>query len=228
MRTALLVGVLAFDLGASPASAQDYQDGQLWSQTVATSQLSARWRSHLEFQPRVFDNVRELGITIIRTAIGSQMTPGVTVWAGHAAVARSLGPRTTWENRAWQQLSITLPRAGTWNPSARIRLEQRRLGAWSNTSHRLRLMARAQRPVRANGPWHLAVYDEVMFSLDTTPRGPFRGYDRNRAFGGMGRRLSTAFTLEGGYLWENSTVRGPGQRNDHVALVALNVAWPRR
>ena len=227
MRSALLIGVFALVLGVSPARAQDYQDAQLWSQTVVTSQLSAKWRSHIEFQPRVFDNVRELGITIIRTAIGRQITPRLTVWAGHAAVARSRGPRTAWENRAWQQLSITLPRAGTWNPSARIRLEQRRLGAWANTSHRLRLMARAQRPVRANSPWHVAFYDEAMFSLDTTAKGPFRGYDRNRAFGGVGRRLSPAFTLEGGYMWENSTIKGPGQRNEHIGLVTLNVNWPR-
>lgn len=228
MRSALLVGVFALVLSVSPVRAQDYQDGQLWSQTVVTSQLSAKWRSHIEFQPRVFDNVRELGITIIRTAIGRQLTPRVTVWAGHAAVARSLGPATHWENRIWQQLSLTLPRAGAWSPSARVRLEQRHLDSWANTSHRLRVMARAQRPVRANSPWHVAFYDEAMFTFDTTARGPYSGYDRNRAFSGMGRRLSPAFTVEGGYLWENSTVRGPGQRNDHIGLVVLNVAWPRR
>ena len=111
-----LVGVLAL---SSPASAQDFTDGQLWMQVLAIGQISPTWRTHIEFQPRIFDNASELGVTLVRTAIGRQLTPRVSVWAGHAWVPRSLGPTTTHEHRLWQQLSITLPRAGLWAPSAR-------------------------------------------------------------------------------------------------------------
>jgi len=228
MRIAFLLGVFALVLGVSPTRAQDYQDGQLWSQTVVTSQVSANWRTHVELQPRMFDNGRELGFTIIRTAVGRQLTPRLTVWGGYTWVARSLGPSTRWERRSWQQASISLPRAGSWTPSMRLRIEQRWLEPWANVTHRVRLMARVQRPVRANSPWHIAFYDEAMFTLDTTTPGPYRGYDRNRLFSGLGRRVSPALTVEGGYLWENSTIYGPGQRNEHVALLTLNVAWPRR
>lgn len=227
MRIALLLTLLALSPIAT-ASAQDYQDGQLWVQTVATGQISKNWRTHLELQPRVFDNGRELGITIIRAAIGRQIAPRVTLWGGYAFVARSLGPQTRWEQRTWQQASLVLPRAGAWSPSARIRLEQRRLDQWADTSHRLRLLARAQRPLGTNTPWHVALSNETMLSFDTTTPGPARGYDRNRAFSGVGRRLSPALTAEAGYMWENSTIKGPGQRNEHIALFVLNAAWPRR
>ncbi len=209
------------------ARAQDTMDSQLWMQTLAIGQLSPRWRTHLELQPRMFDNMSELGLTLVRTAIGRQLTPRVSVWVGHAWVPRTLGPTTTHENRLWQQLSITLPRAGQWAPSARIRLEQRRLGQWGSTVHRLRLLARGQRQFHAGSPWHVAVYDEAMVTLDTTTPGPFRGYDRNRLFGGIGRRLNSTFTTEFGYIWENSTLRGPLQRNEHIASAVLNVSWPR-
>lgn len=228
MRHAVLALLSVLAVGVTPARAQDYQDFQVWSQTVVIGQLSDKWRSHLELQPRVFDNGRELGITIFRGALGRQVTPRVSLWAGYAMVARSLGPATTWEKRAWQQVLVALPRAGTWAPTLRLRLEQRWLPQRTDTSHRLRVMARGQRPLKANSPWHVALYDEAMFTLNTTTSGPYRGYDRNRAFGGVGRRLSPAVTVEGGYLWENSTIRGPGQRNEHVALVTMNVAWPRR
>lgn len=227
MRTIMLVvvGVTAL---SSPAFAQDTMDGQMWVQVLAVGQISPTWRSHVELQPRIFDNASELGLTIVRTAIGRQLTPRVTVWVGHAWVPRSLGPTTTHEHRVWQQLSITLPRAGSWAPSARVRLEQRRLGQWDDTVHRLRLMARAQRPFHDRSPWHVAMSNEAMITLDTTASGPFRGYDRNRLFGGVGRRLSPTFTAEIGYLWENSTIRGPQQRNEHIVSAVLNVNWPRR
>lgn len=208
--------------------AQDTQDGQLWAQVLAIGQLSPSWRTHVELQPRVFDDVSELGLTIVRLAIGRQITPTASVWGGYAWVPRSLGPQTTHEQRSWQQLSLTGPRAGRWAPSARIRLEQRWWDPWDGAVHRLRLMARAQRPLGEGSPWHMAVYDEAMVTLDTTTPGPFRGYDRNRLFGGVGRRLSPLLTTEFGYLWENSTIRGPMQRNEHIASIVLNVAWPRR
>lgn len=228
MRHAFIVLLALLLIGVSPAHAQDFQDVQVWSLTVVTSQLSEKWRSHLELQPRVFDNGRELGITLFRGAVGRQVTPRVSLWGGYGVIARSLGPTTTWEKRAWQQMLVSLPRAGTWVPLVRLRLEQRWIPQRADTSHRVRVMARGQRQFKANSPWHVAFYDEAMFTLDTTASGPYRGYDRNRAFGGVGRRLSPAVTIEGGYLWENSTVRGPAQRNEHVGLVTLNVAWPRR
>jgi len=222
-----MLAIWCVTAAASPARAQDTMDGQLWMQALAIGQISPNWRTHLEFQPRIFDNASELGLTIVRTAIGRQLTPRLSVWAGHAWVPRSLGPATTHEHRSWQQVSVTLPRAGQWAPSARIRLEQRHLGQWDDTVHRLRLLARAQRPFHAGSPWHVAVYNESMITLDTTTPGPSRGYDRNRLFGGVGRRLTPTFTAEMGYLWENSTIRGPLQRNEHIASAVLNVNWPR-
>lgn len=218
---------LSLCLGLRPAFAQDTQDGQLWMQALAIGQLSPSWRTHLELQARVFENSSELGLTIVRMALGRQITPRISVWGGYAWVPRSLGPFTSHEQRLWQQVSATLPRAWRWAPSARIRLEQRWLGQWIDTVHRLRLMARAQRPIGEGGPWHVAIYNEAMITLDTTTQGPFRGYDRNRLFGGLGRRLSPTFTAEFGYMWENSTIRGPRQRNEHVTSLVLNVAWPR-
>lgn len=210
---------------AAGQSLPDEQDAQAWVQALAIGQLSENWRTHLELQPRVFDNVSELGLTLVRTAVGRRVAPSVTAWIGHAWVPRSLGPTTRHEQRLWQQLSLVLPSAPAWTNTARIRLEQRWLTPWDGTSHRLRLLARTQRAL--GGPWALAIYNEAMVTLDRTTGGPSRGYDRNRLYSGLMRRISPVVTVEVGYIWENSTIPGPLQRNDHVTIGVLNLAFPQ-
>jgi hypothetical protein len=224
----LLACSLSLLVPAESASAQDVEDGQLWIQALAIGELSDNWRVHLELQPRVFNDASELGLTIVRTAIGRRLHPNVTAWAGHAWVPRSLGPTTVHEQRLWQQLSLAFPSAAGWTPSARVRLEQRWLDPWVGTSHRLRLMMRAQRPVAAAGPWSIAFYNETMLTLDDTSLGPGRGFDRNRLYGGMVRRLSSLFSAELGYVWEHATFPCPLQRNDHVALGVININFALR
>lgn len=226
-QTVLLVAATALlCLAPTPATAQtpDTQEVQLWAQALAIGPISANWRAHLELQPRVFDDVSELGLTIVRTAIGRRVHPRVTLFLGHAWVPRSLGPVTRHEQRIWQQASLVLPTAKGWTNTARIRLEQRWLDPWDDASHRIRLLARAQRPLGTNSPWSIAIYDEAMVTLDNTREGPARGYDRNRAYGGIVRRLSPLLSAELGYIWENSTIRGPSQRNDHIIIGVLNIA----
>lgn len=221
-----LVAVLAVSALAAPAAAQPNPDRQFWLQALAIGQLSEAWRVHVETQPRFQDDASELGLTLVRTAIGRRLTPRVTAWAGHAWVPRTFGDGVRHEQRAWQQLSIAGPALGRWVTSGRARLEQRWLDPWDDASHRLRLMARAQRPVGAAG-WGVYAYDELMVTLDDTANGPANGFDRNRLSAGVSRRLSPAVSFDAGYLWERA-VFGAGRRNDHIAIGVLNVAWPRR
>ena len=214
-------------LSAVDGLAQQNPDRQVWIQGLALGQLSENWRSHLEVQPRWFDGGSELGLTIVRYAIGRRLTPRVTVFAGHAWVPRTFGEGVRHEQRIWQQLSLTGPALDGWTTSARVRLEQRWLDPWDDASHRLRTMVRAQRPVAAGSRWGVWAYDELMITLDDTARGPASGFDRNRLAGGVTRRLSPAVSIDAGYLWERA-VFDTGRRNDHIAIGVLNLAWPRR
>ncbi len=228
LRLGFMLCVVAY-LSGSTVSAQtvrDTSDAQVWSQILAVGPVSENWRAHLELQPRWFGDASELGLVIARAAVGRQVMPRASAWLGYASVARTLGVGTHHEQRLWQQLSLNPP-AGRWNVTGRIRFEQRWLNSWADESHRLRMMLRTQRPLGTSA-WTLALYNETMVTLDTTTRGPQRGYDRNRAYGGVQRRLSPMFTSEFGYIWENSTITGPGQRNDHVAIGVMNVGLFRR
>ena len=221
-----LLCVLAVTLSAAAASAQDSPDAQVWVQLLALGRVGEHWRTHVEVQPRFMNDASELGLTIVRTAVGRQVAPRVTAWLGHAWVPRTLGPGTRHEQRVWQQLLVTVPAVGAWTSSARLRVEQRWQEPWDGTSHRGRLLLRAQRPVGRGGRWSLFAYDEAMVTLDRTPRGPVRGYDRNRLSAGLVRRFSPVVSTDLGYIWENAAIPG-GHRNDHVVIAVLNLAAPR-
>lgn len=198
----------------------------MWIQALAVGTVANGWRTHLEVQPRLVDDASELGLTLVRTAIGHTIAPRLTVWIGHAWVPRTQGPDTRHEQRIWQQLLATLPSLGGWRPSVRLRVEQRWLAPWDGASHRLRVLTRAQRTVGTTQRWGLFGYNEAMVTLDRTPRGPSRGFDRNRLSGGVVRRLSPAVSTDVGYVWENAVV-ADGRRNDHAAIAVLNLAVPR-
>lgn len=214
-------------LSVVDGQAQQNPDRQVWVQGLATGQLSEAWRTHVEVQPRWFDDGSELGLTIVRYALGRRLSPRATVFLGHAWVPRTFGNGVRHEQRLWQQLSLAGPVVGGWATSARLRLEQRWLEPWDDASHRLRTLVRAQRAVAVGSPWGVWAYDELMVTFDDTGRGPSSGFDRNRLAGGLSRRFSPAVSVDAGYLWERA-VFGAGRRNDHIAIGVVNLARPRR
>ncbi len=224
--SALRALVLVLLMTPDTARAQDTSDGQVWVQALAIGQLGDDWRTHVEVQPRWMNDASELGLTIVRTAIGRRVAPRLTAWLGHAWVPRTLGAGVRHEQRVWQQLLLNAPAVARWTPTVRLRLEQRWLQPWDGASHRVRLLARAQRPLGARTPWAVFTYDEGMFTLDHTPRGPVRGFDRNRLAAGLVRRFSPVVSADLGYVWETTAIPH-GRRNDHVLLAVLNLSVPR-
>lgn len=213
---------------ARVAAAQDARathDAQLWVQILATVKVSPDWMVHLEGQPRWSEDAGDLNQVIVRTALGRRLTDRASLWGGYAWVPRTLGPGTRHEQRAWQQLSATLPNAGAWTPSLRIRLEQRFLDGWQDASHRLRVMGRIVRPLNADRSWLLAAWNEALFTVDDTVGGPQAGVDQNRLFAGVARRLSPKATLETGYLWQTMDPAGAAPRaHGHTAFAWLNLS----
>lgn len=213
----------------SPAesTAQDLSKGQFWLQFLAVGRLSEDWRSHIEVQPRWTDDASELGLTIFRGAIGRTVAARASLWGGYAWVPRTAGNNVLHEQRIWEQFLVTPPVVDRWATTGRLRLEQRWLRAWGDSSHRFRALFRAQRPLGA-ARWSIATYDESMFTLDDTDAGPIQGYDRNRLYGGIVRHFTPVFSIEGGYIWENSKTNTLSYRNDHIGIAVVNLALPRR
>lgn len=209
---------------ARTAAAQPDGDRHLWVQGVAVVRVSENWRVHLEEQPRWFDDVSAPFQNILRGAVGRQAGRRVSVWAGYGWVAKPPGPGVTHEQRTWQQVLATPPAMGRWTSVVRFRQEQRRQPDWDGTSHRLRAMVRTVRPLGVSG-WSGVLWDEAMVTFNGTGGGPPKGFDQNRLFLGVNRRMSARANVDAGYMW--FAVRQPsGQRSDgHVALTAVNLTF---
>jgi hypothetical protein len=205
------------------ARAQSAHDTQLWLQLIVTPEIARDWLVHLEAQPRWSEDASELNHVILRGALGRRLNSRVSVWGGYGWIPRTLGPGTRYEHRLWQQLSAVAPPLARWAPSLRVRLEQRFLDGWADNSHRIRLMGRVVRPLDAAGRWNLAVSNEAMITFDETMGGPYEGFDQNRLFGGVMRRLTPRASLEGGYLWQTIEPPAEPRFHGHVALLWLNI-----
>lgn len=207
------------------AAAQPTADPQWWTLVLATIRPTPDWRVHLEVQPRLGEAAPGLDQSIARWGIGRQVTPRVSLWAGHAWIANPPGPGTWHEQRLWQQASVALPDAAGWTPSLRFRLEQRFAARWSGTSHRARALARVARPLDAERRWSLVAWDELFVTLDDTTLGPARGIDRNRLFGGARRQLTESAAFEAGYLWQAARPRSGRRQDVHAAFVWLDLLF---
>ena len=137
-----VLAVLALLLGPRLASAQPDGDRHLWVQAVAVLQVSEHWRVHLEEQPRWFDDVSAPFQNLLRGAVGRQVVPRISLWAGYGWVAKPPGSGGKQEHRAWQQFLATPPAVGRWTSELRVRQEQRYRPDWDGTSHRVRVLVR--------------------------------------------------------------------------------------
>jgi hypothetical protein len=226
--TVVLVALLVPRAVRAQEAVPTVQDTQLWVQLLGLLPVGDAWTVHAEAQFRWNDDVSHHDQDIFRGAVGRRINAFVTLWGGYAYTPRWSGGTRFDEQRTWEQASLTFPTVGKWASSLRIRQEQRYLADWGDTSHRLRLLGRVVRPIGAS-PWSVALWDEYMVTLDETEGGPSQGFDQNRVFAGVLRKLSADVTFEGGYLWQLQPSNATrGTRHGHTAFVWLTYAPPRK
>ncbi|MFN8061738.1 MAG: DUF2490 domain-containing protein [Vicinamibacterales bacterium] len=220
VRAALLIACGWLTAVPARASAQSADDVQLWMPLVFQGSFAGAGRFSAELQPRFDENVSSADRVTIRTAVGREVSKHVTWLVGHAWIRffHDAGH----EQRAWEQATISGAAFG-WAAATRVRLEERWLPRVAHPSLRVRVMERVSRAVRPHSAWSVAASDEVGLTLNGTEGGPARGLDRNRAYVGLGRRLTSALSAEGGYLWEAQFLPGTAPRHHHV--LQMGVTW---
>jgi hypothetical protein len=216
-------------LGAVAAHAQSpatVHDTQFWLLLLGQIPVGDKYVVHLEAQPRWKNDMQDKDQLLLRAALGRRLGPRVTVWGGYGYIPRWSGDTVFHEQRIWEQVSSTFPKVGKWAPSIRLRQEQRFLEQWGDTSHRFRALGRLVRPIGAS-PWSVAVWDEWFYTLDETVGGPRQGYDQNRFFVTVLRKMSPSVTLEGGYLWQNVPgTATKAERQGHTLFTWFTYAPP--
>jgi hypothetical protein len=91
--------------------------------------------------------------------------------------------------------------------------------------NRIRYLLRTNIPLTANGQTYLALWDEVFFNFGQNVSG--NDFDQNRAFIGIGHKLTDTTRVEIGYMEQTLNRRGGSIREDnHTITVWLISKWP--
>lgn len=222
---AVVVLCLASVIGGEMAWAVPDHDGQVWTPIYNRFTLSESFRGWFEVNPRFGDNMSEIDQLLIRPAIGYQLTPNLALWQGYSWIT-NYQPNFRDEHRVYQQLSYRHNFSGA-KLSSRTRLEERFVRSAVGVALRGREMVRIDVPFGSDGLWGFVVYDELFVNLNTIKRGPQSGFDQNRIFVGVHRKVNNVLGFDFGY--QNQSINTSGQhlvdKMNHIILMQWFIDW---
>jgi hypothetical protein len=213
---ALVLSVLVYP------SAHANSDFQSWNAVALAGPVkeSSPWQYWFDGHYRLQDNASELGVFIIRPAIGYKINTKTTFWLGYARIGIDGEPSNTYEDRIWQQATFSMGALFGGSLSGRTRLEQRfRDEVASDTGHRLRQFVRWAKPI--NEKWSMVVWDELFVGLNDSDWGQRSGFDQNRLYVGPAYHLNKKWRVELGYMNNFINIPGedrPSQVNHNLSL----------
>lgn len=223
---AIACAALWFGPGEARASDLD-EDFQVWSPVVLQFDIGQKvLRGWVELQPRFDADAGRLGVLLWRPALGVYLHEWVTLWGGYAFVER-LRPAYAAEHRVWEQLQVAgaLDEEKRIKVLGRLRMEHRLRQGADPVAHRLRLLLRGQVSLIEPAPpsVYLLAWNEVFLGFNTVEWiGQPSGFDRNRAFVGLGVQVLEQLRVEAGYMLEVVRRRGPADElGNHVLALTV-------
>lgn len=219
---------------AVPVRADSFDDMEQWSIVTLDARVTPKVRLYGEVQPRFGDAVSQVDRLLLRSAVGVQVTPSMSVWQGYVWTPSyqrlsvdegQFHDSDVTENRLYQQVLFENKHQKL-KIINRTRLEQRFIEGAGQTSWRIRHMLRLVHPLAKSQKWSWVAYEEIFFNFNDTPAGPQSGFDQNRLFVGVNRKLSDHAVFEVGYLHNPVNVfNNPVNRVNHAIVAALNMQF---
>ncbi len=225
---AIVFGLIAADMVAAASPDEDFYT---WAGFEMTGSLPAKnpylrnLRYKLFMQGRFGDNSSQFSQGLIRTGVGYPFSDKITAWLGYDWVPtdRPLALSAFNDHAVWQQLS--------WSNSfafgtliSRTRFEQHffDVPGGSDAAHLFRQMFKLSMPVPVASPKiSIVMWNEIFANLKTTDAGIRSGYNQNRAFAGIGYRISKEMVLETGYM--NQHINRPHHPRPDQLLHVLSI-----
>ncbi len=209
----------------APAAAQEVEsDFQSWNAIAVAGPVKEDSRFLLWFDghARFNNDASDLGVSIIRPALGWRMNDAVDLWAGYArVVSRDDGRPDIKEDRFWQQATYALPDVFGGSLGGRSRLEQRFRGT-GETGWRFRQFVRWAKPIGSSA-FSAVVWDELFVNLNEAEGVQRGGFDQNRLFVGGAWRVSDSARFEAGYL--NNILDTPFDDEQVNHNLSLTLFW---
>jgi len=222
--------VLAGGLLAATAGAKDVDNTNMWLNYVGDHPFGdSPWGLHLEAQNRLSDWGDDWQQLLLRIALNYKIDDQNSVAGGYAFVETFPygdlpSPAKFDEHRIYEQYIYKNKWAGLdWQH--RFRLEQRFIEDLAKANwryeNRFRYMLRTTVPLTADKKWYVALWDEAFLSFGGNVDK--NNFDQNRAFAGIGHKLTDFSALEVGYLEQTLQKRGGvNWENNHTFSVWLS------
>lgn len=196
----IVVSLLLGAVFAVPyAHAEVDEDVQLWAPMFLNTTLGEKGRATLEVQPRFGNDISQASMLLVRPVVGYQVTPNVSLWQGYGWTP-SFNPYRN-EHRIFQQALIN-HKIRKLQVQHRLRLEERFIENMSSMVVRGRWLVRGDYPLGASEKWGILGYNELFINATSTSTGPQQGFDRNRLYGGISRKLNPHTRVDVGYVME--------------------------
>ena len=206
-------------LGAPPpAMAQGATDQRVWTTTTIQGRIGDddNWRWTADSIVRSRDGTRTIDFLAERVMITRTLTPQVSAAFGYAYGAGFPDSGSLREHRFVQQIAWS--GGGRTRVSLKTRVEERFITGRPRLL-RLRQQVRIAWPI-FGGRLLAVVWEELFVQTNASAPGTVV-FDSNRAFVGIGRKVTPRTVVEVGYLNVYSHL-GP---NRHLRSHVLSVAW---
>jgi hypothetical protein len=221
LATPVFLWMLMAALGAAgPAAGQIKTDTRVWTAVSVQGRTGADspWHWVSDSLLRTRDGAGTLDFLAERVMMTRDLTPRASAGIGYAFGAGFPDAGSLREHRFVQQVAWGL--GGSPRVSLKSRIEERFVTGYPAMRLRLRQQVRVTWPLTMTRGLQGIVSDEVFLQLNSTARAP-RGFESNRFFVGVGRRLTGRSVLEIGYM----NVYSRGGAGLHQDSHILSATW---
>jgi len=195
------------------------RDDRIWLTYQADYNLSPRLKAMVQIQPYWRDEGSHRDQITIRPGLYYQVSNSVFVGGGYAYnLGFNNSNQHTHEQRIWEDIGVTLFEDSAYKVQERTRFEHRQFEHQGEISTGLRQLVKVS--VQLSPLYTGIISDEAYFNLNRTAQ-VLSGFDQNRLFLGIGRKILTATNLEVGYLNQYVAISAPDRMNH---IIALNIS----
>lgn len=220
-----LLLALGFGMGTPlVAHSNIEEDGQIWPTVIILAPTTQKWRPFIQSTAMFGDQANRLDREVVHIGLGRQITPHLSIWGGGTAHWQ-FHPVSTQEYRIFEQL-MWEKRTQKRHISlmSRFRVEDRFFEGAGGPVFRTRWLNRTMIPVDKKERWFVIASNEFFYNLNSENPVADAGYEGNRTFIGLGRKLNAHARLETGYmLMAQNRPNSPNNRLNHVWTMTLFV-----
>jgi len=198
------------------------RDDRIWLTYQADYNLSPQLKAMIQIQPYWRNEGSHRDQITIRPGLYYQVSNRVYIGGGYAYnLGFNNNNQHTHEQRLWEDIGVTLFEDNSYKVQERTRFEHRQFEHQGEMSTGLRQLVKVS--FQLSPIYSGIISDEAYFNLNKTAQVQ-SGFDQNRLFLGVGRKIFTATNLEVGYLNQYVAISSPDRIN-HVIAINLSQSF---